>query len=324
MRDLVTGLLSLLFIAAFFVFFFVGSLLQFAGDSDQVVEAARVADSRGALVDAVSELAAREVNQGGGRVAAAGLRPAIADVVTQAWFDATVRGAHGALVEALEEGATTAVFDLRPVASELGRAVDALARRADTQCERFLGDAACANREAASEVIALQRFRAHNAIARLPLRVDVVDLLGRASSGGQRLFEIERVRRRLGDLRALRWLGLAFVVGCLALIAFVNLGSGPRVLGACGSAVVAAAVVYLAVVYIARGPLGDRAIDELSAWRAQSDLDVPAQILATGADRFALASVEAATGGSTGTVALLGALGFGLGVIGFVTGRSER
>ena len=125
------------------------------------------------------------------------------------------------------------------------------------------------------------------------------------------------ITQHLGDLRTLRWLGLCLLVGCVALIALLNLGSWSRLSAAVGSALVAGAAVYLVAGYVARGPLGERALARLDElWASRSGLDASAQTLVAGVERLTLEVLDSSTRGSTSTVAIIGAVGLGLVLIG--------
>lgn len=255
MRSVLTFLLSLLFSAGFFAFFAVSGVLTYARDTPAVVDTARAADLHARAVALVTETIHDELRRDP-RLAGV-QRPQIAFVVGQVlsvdWFESTLRATHASLVAAVDGAASTAVIDLEPTKQHLASAFRALGARAGAECAQILGAGACHSSADARRAMDAYQIGVRAAIARIPAQIDLVAAVQAVLRASGQAARVERVvstgelRRRLGDLRTLRWIGLGVLGLCLLLIAALNSTPLARMMRATGAAVLGAAAVYLAV-----------------------------------------------------------------------------
>jgi hypothetical protein len=291
MRRLVTYLLTSLFIAGFCGFFAIQSLVTYARDTNAVVATARDAGLRQSSVDLATELIYEELR--GTPQLASVPRPqvavAVGTVITERWVEGVVRDAHTGLVAALDGAGDTAEIDLEPTKDGLFAAFTQLGARIQAECVAILGPEPCVSNGKSRAAMAAYLLGVRSAIQRIPERVDLLAPL-EASGQAERveaLIDIDTLRRRLTDLGALRWLGLAALGVGLVLIALVNWRPAGRTLQATGAALAAAAVTYLVLAKIV-GWLAPRLIAGAGERvRAQhADLGASATIVMDGLERM--------------------------------------
>ena len=249
MRRLVTFLLTLIFIAGFCGFFAVQSLVTYARDTDAVVDTARAAKLRDTAVELTAGAIHAELRSSAqlGNVPRGQLTEAVRLVLTDDWVEGTVRDAHAGLVAAFDGAGHTAEIDLRPTKDSLSRAFAQLATMARDKCAVVLGTGPCSSGNKAKAAMDAYKQSVKTAIGRIPERVNLLAAL-EASGQAERVdafIDVDGLRRRLNDLGALRWLGLAALGVGLMLIALVNWRPAGRTLQATGRALIVAAVVYL-------------------------------------------------------------------------------
>lgn len=316
MRLLLTIPLTLLFAVSFAGFFVLDSVARYAADPDAFVDTAREAKVRDTLIDVTEEFIHGEVQKDPALagVSRTEVRAMIEGVISEQWFEQTVRAAHAEALAAVDDAREDAIIDLRDTKRELHAAVAELQRRAGTACEQLLGADTCADADRAALLVAAFRARADTAIDRIRDQVDIAaELSGhRGRSGAAGVTEIETVKRRLGDIRSWRWIGLGVLIGCLALIALVNSSPLARLLRAVGIALVLGAALYLIAVSATSGYLREQATEHLSAVRDRHErLDRYDRMIEQGTERFTVELVSRSTSHSTGPVVLLGLIGLG-------------
>jgi len=327
MRLLLTLPLTLLFAVAFAGFFVLDSVARYTADADAFVETAREAQVRKTLVDVTEEFIYGEMQKdpGLGTVSRSELRAMVEGVITEEWFEASVRAAHAAAMAALDEARASAVVDLRDTKRALRDAVAELERRAGEACAKLMGTDACADADQARRLLAAYRKRADAAIGQIRDEVDIVEQLtgDRGRGGAKGVTELETVRERLGDVRTLRWVGLGVLIACLLLIAVINASPLSRMLRATGLALVLGAGLYLVTVSATSGYLRDVADEHVAELRKrQAGLDRYDRMIAEGSERFTVELVARSTGHSTGPVLLMGLIGLGAFVAGLAGRRS--
>jgi hypothetical protein len=253
MRRLVTFLLILIFSAGFCGFFAIQSLVTYARDTDAVVATARSADLRRTGVDLATNVIYDELRSSRllANVPKQQLAVAVREVMTDDWVAGTVRDAHAGLVAAIDGAGDTAELDLGPTKDSLSRAFAQLGARALAECAAFLGPGPCVSSAKAKVALAAYQASVQMAIRRIPERVDLLAAPGAATDASGpaarigAIIDVDTLRRRLNDLGALRWLGLAALGVGLVLIALVNWRPAGRTLQATGTALTAAAISYL-------------------------------------------------------------------------------
>jgi hypothetical protein len=297
LRALVTAVASLLFIAGFPVVLFVDSAVRYGRDGEALVESARSAGLREALVDATAALVVSEVSRDPGLNAVNRLfiRGGIDHVLSAEWFDGSIRSVHAAAMTSARGAARTAEVDLEPFKRALSGRLGLVGARAADTCRQLFGSQQCADRGRAQQLIAGYRQRAHRATARIPDRL----LLWPDAAGGE----------DLDLLAAIRWVGLALIVAS-AIALLVLLRRRPAALGAI---IVAAAgtflVLALALRLSASGPVSRFLIER--AGLAQRG-DPPITIATAGLQRFASEIVADATRDGLLVAAAVAAVGVAL------------
>lgn len=252
MRRLVTYLLTSLFIAGFCGFFAIQSLVTYARDTTAVVATARSAGLRQTGVDLATELIYEEL-RGTPQLATVPrlqVSMAVGSVITDHWVEGAVRDAHAGLVTAIDGRGDTAEIDLEPTRASLLAAFTQLGTRIQAECAAILGPEQCVSSAKSRAAMAAYLLGVRSAMQRIPERVDLLAPLeasGQAERALAIVSDIETLRRRLGDLGALRWFGLAALGVGLVLIALVNWRPAGRTLQATGVALTAASVTYLVV-----------------------------------------------------------------------------
>lgn len=277
MRRLLTLLLTLLFSAGFFAFFAVSGVLTYARDTPAVVDTARAADLHASAVALVAETIHDELRRDP-RLAQVP-RPQIAfiagQVITAEWFETTLGDTHASLVAAVDGAADTAIIELEPTKQHLATAFRALAAQAGAECAQILGPGPCRSSADARRAMDAYQLGVSAAIARIPARIDLVAAVQTILQASGQAERVERVvstgdlRRRLGDLRTLRWLGLGVLAVCLLLIATLNSRPLRRMTRATGAALLGAAAVYLLTARLIAWAGPDLITAELSRLQAQ-------------------------------------------------------
>jgi hypothetical protein len=266
MRRLVTFLLTLIFVAGFCGFFAIQSLVTYARDTDAVVATARAADLRRTSVELATEVIYEELSSSAmlANVPKQQLAVAVREVITDQWVEGTVRDAHAGLVAALDGAGAgdRAEIDLGPTKDSLSKAFALLGARARAECAAILGPGPCVSSAKAKVAMAAYQVSVQTAIRRIPDRVDLLAALeaSRQAERVETLIDPGTLRRRLNDLGALRWLGLAALGVGLVLIALVNWRPAGRTLQATGRALGVAAVAYLLLAWVVTW-LGPRLIE---------------------------------------------------------------
>lgn len=322
MRTLITIPLTLVFVAAFVLFFLFDSVARYTADPDAFIETAREAKVRETIVDVTEEFIYDYLRQDPSlqNVSRTELRALVEGVISDEWFHASVRSAHAAALAAIDEAKKSAIIDLRATKQALRDAVQQLQRRAGDACATLMGADACADADHAARLLAVFGARANRAIDGINDEIDILGELtgaqGRADSK-----ELELVRKRLGDVRSWRWIGLGTLIVCLLLIALVNGSRLTRMLRATGLAVVLGAGLFLATA----GAISAYASDEMqehvtSARDRHAGVDRLDRMIAEGSERFTLKVVEHSMDQSTGRVLMLGLVGLGA----FLTGALLR
>jgi hypothetical protein len=314
MRLLFTIPLTLVFVVVFAGFFLLDSVARYSSDADAFVETAREAKVRETLIDVTEELIYGELRKDPNlqQVSRAELSAMIEGVITEAWLDASIRAAHAATMSALDEAKESAVIDLRKTKLELHEAMAELERLAGEACVQFMGADACADADQAAYLLKLARARGDHAIDRIEDEVDIVaELTGKDGRGkAAEVAELETVKKRLGDIRTLRWVGLGILIVCLALIAWINGDPLARLLRATGLALVLGAGLYLVTVSATSDYVREQAGEHIAGVRERhSQLDRVDRALAEGSERFTVELVARSTRQSTTPVLLLGLVG---------------
>jgi hypothetical protein len=249
MRRLATFLLTSIFIAGFCGFFAIQSLVTYARDTEAVVDTAKAANLRKAAVELTAGAIHAELQRSTrlGKVPKLQLTVAVGDVISDRWVEGAVRDAHTALVAALDGAGDKAEIDLRPTKDSLASAFALLGASAIKRCAEFLGTGPCSSGPRAAVAMATYTRGVKAAVESIPDRLDLLDALEASGQAKrvQALVNVDDLRRRLNDLGALRWLGLAALGVGLVLIALVNWRPAGRTLQATGTALILAAVVYL-------------------------------------------------------------------------------
>lgn len=325
MRSLISLPLILIFAVAFAGFFLLDSVARYASDADAFAETAREARVRGTLVEVTEEFIYGELQKDPtlAGISREELRAIVDGVISEAWFDESVRAAHRATLEALDEAKESAIVDLRGTKRALRDAMADLERRAGEACVRLLGAQACADADQAAVALAAYRARSELAIGRIADEIDIVaEITGDGSrAAAKRVTELELVRKHLGNVRTLRWIGLGVVVGCLVLLALINGGRLSRMLRAVGFALILGAALYLVTVSVTSGYLREVAAEHLAEARDERvQLAGYDRMLAEGSQRFAVELVARSTSHSTGAVLLIGVVGL-FALAGGVLGR---
>jgi hypothetical protein len=324
LRVLLTIVLAIAFVVGFFAFFLLDSVLRYSTDADAFVDTARSAEVRTMLADATEEFLFQEIaaDPSLSGISRTELRAMIDSVISEQWFEATVRSAHGAAMTAIDDASKAAVIDLRQTKAALHGALDELVQRANTQCAAVLGVAACADAEAARAVVGAFRVRAGRGIDRIR---DEVDLVAELRGGDARkTANLDAVRSRIGDVRTWRWIGLGLLAVCLGLIAVVNLHPLSRLLTATGVSLMLAAGIYLALVGVVRASARTRIGDEIADARSRHATEEPFdRIIADGTRKLTVELVDRSTRQSTIPVTLVGLVGIGLFAGGIVTRRGS-
>jgi len=325
MRTLLTAVLTIAFAAAFVAVCVVHSLVAVTADEDAFVALARDGRVRDSLIDALEVAAYRELAADPRlpEPSRPALRELIAGVVDQAWFERSLRRAHGDLRGALAGASDTAVIDLREVKRHVRGAFREVGERAVAECAAVFGPQACSSSAEARQLFAMYEGEVAAAIGDLPDEVDLVAAVGGRRGRGpvSEIAELRQVRERLADLRTYRWLGLGLVVIGFGLIALVNATSVARCLTACGLALALAAGAYLGT-----GELHGVVTERVTAYaaRRRAELTGARETDAVGeraVERFSSALADRAFGGATGLVAALGVIGVGAFAAGTVLRR---
>ena len=133
MRLLLTIPLTLLFAVAFAGFFVLDSVARYTADADAFVDTAREARLRKTLIDVTEEFIFGEMQKDPSlaTVSRPELRAMIEGVITQEWFDTSVRTAHSAAMAALDEARDSAIVDLRALSHDEDSRVRPFPRRVD-------------------------------------------------------------------------------------------------------------------------------------------------------------------------------------------------
>jgi hypothetical protein len=314
-RWLLTAPLILLFVVGFVAFFLLDAVLGYSTDTSAVVATAEAGRARETIVDLTEEFLFDEMSQHPDLAAMSRpeLRRLIEGVISEAWFEKTLRSAHGLLRKAVDDAAADAVLDLRETKHDLRQAMAELQHRAGAECERLLGAAACLDDRQAQLVLAAYQAHAHRAIDRIPNQIDLIaEIEGRkAARTGSAL--LRQTRRAAGYVRLARWIGLGALAACLAAIALLNVWPLRRLPLAVGIALTLAAGAYLITASALRRPAREHLAETIAKERRRSgDLSRAQEIAADGAERLAFAMLDRATRESTTPVALLGLLGLGM------------
>jgi hypothetical protein len=313
MRRLVTYLLTLIFVAGFCGFFAIQSLVTYARDTDAVVDTAKAAKLRDTAVSLTAGMIHAELRSSAqlGNVPKAQLTAAVEQVITDDWVAGTVRDAHAGLVAAVDGAGHTAEIDLGPTKDSLSKAFALLGVSAIKRCAEFLGTGPCSSSAKAKVAMAAYQLSVQTAIRRIPERVNLLAAL-EASGQAERVeafIDVDGLRRRLNDLGALRWLGLAALGVGLALIALVNWRPPGRTLQSTGTALIVAGVAYLVVARVMTWltpRLVEGAIEPMRAQHA--DQGATATVILDGMERMLTELVVRALNMASGVV-LVCALG---------------
>lgn len=279
MRAVLNGLAGLIFVIGFPALLLVDSAVRYGRDGEALVESARAAELRAAMVDATTALVASEVR---GDPALAALdrmfvRGVVDQVLSAEWFEESIRSVHAAGVAGAVV-ARTAEIDLEKFKRTLGERLGLLEERAGEMCGPLFGPAACQDRGRAQQLIASYRQRGQRAIARIPDQI----LLWRDAGGAD----------DLAVLATARLVGIGLLAAAVLALALVN----SRRLAVLGGVLTAGALISLgltlALRWAASGPVAHFLLRRA---RLDQRADEPIGLAADGLHRLAHEVVADAT-----------------------------
>jgi len=303
LRYLVNALAGAAFVIGLPAVLLVDSAVRYAESGEALVESARSAGLREAMVDATAALVVGEVARDptAAAVDRVFVRGAVDRVLSAEWFDDTIRSIHAAGLAGVSRAAGA---DLEPFKAALRERLGLLEERAGSACRDLFGETPCRDRSRAQELIAAYQRRAQRAVARIPDHI----LIWRDAGGAE----------DLGLLVTARWAGLGLLLTSALALALAN----RRRPGALGGFLAAAGglslAIFLALRLAAAGPIAHVLIR-----RAEIDerADPPVRIAAAGLRRLADEVVADAT--RTGLIAAGAIAAVGLGLVAAAQMRSR-
>ncbi len=291
MRKFITAILTAVFVTGFFVYFALYAPLSLMRNGDAVREIASAASLREHVVEFTTETIHAEVrrDQRLRTVSKSALANMVGSVISEDWFDTTLRQVHTELIAAWDGIAQAPIVDLRQLKDRMHERVKVLSERSDAVCAQLLGAAACADRSRAAG--AADAFRRHldGAVSRLPQEIDLAGVLdggnggdrgdrGRALAWMRDGLEDEFVRRHMVEFTWFRWGGLGILALVLMLIAALNRRPGARLCRAVGGALFMASAVYLCVAHGIAWIGEDVVREQLAEVRAQQSAQLPPEV----------------------------------------------
>ncbi|MBL4637614.1 MAG: hypothetical protein JKY56_27405 [Kofleriaceae bacterium] len=247
MRLLFTSILGLLFVAAFFAFFLLRSVSGYVESPDRMLASAESLDLRSEVVNASASYIADKVAADPAlkEMSVEQLQLIIGGVVTEEWFNSTLRAVHGELREAIHGAEKNAVLNLRNIKASLKTALSKMKAQALENCQRLLSAELCKDAEHSSIMIAAFEAQANAAIDQIE---DEVSLLGDLE--GEQLKNAKNLSDAFEGVETVRMGALLLLILSLAGIIILNNRPLSRMLGVTGAVALIASGLYLLTIAV--------------------------------------------------------------------------
>ena len=270
MRSFATVLLALICAPALWAMLATHSVLSYTGDPEAVTASARASDLHGFAVRAGEMTVVEEMRQSAvdnpelEALVRAETRAVVRRTLDPEWLYSSFAALYGdALAVVLDRQSGDPggrSIDFRDRKKKLADGLIAIGDTIERECERIFGDRACRDPDARRTAGRAHRAAVSRAIATLPDRFSLGDLLARTGKDWRDPDSRTRrdIRRAVGAMNMIRVAAAAVLALGLLLIAVINLASLSRLFVALGVVLALSGAVYLAAAHGA-----DAAVEKL-------------------------------------------------------------